>query len=103
MTNRTIHSVGWVVFWLLAFFLAPGLTLAEKITLVPLVHVSGGYDDNVYYSRVIQESDYVATARPGFILDYDSELFNVRSRGSVEILRYLHNTHLNRENYYGFF
>ncbi|EFK05817.1 putative uncharacterized protein, PEP-CTERM system associated [delta proteobacterium NaphS2] len=77
--------------------------LAEEITLTPLVDVTAGYDDNVYYSRIIDESDYVATGRPGFIFDYESELFNVRSRGSMEILRYLHNSNLNRENYYAFF
>ena len=65
--------------------------------------VTGGYDDNVYYTRTDPQSDYVATVRPGFILDYDSELFNVRSRGSVDVLRYLDNTNLDRENYYLFF
>ena len=76
---------------------------AEEITLVPLVDVTAGYDDNVYYSRIIEESDYVLTGRPGFEFDYDSELFTISSRGSVEFLQYMHNSNLNRENYYAFF
>lgn len=88
---------------LLVFLLVPCGVMAEKITLEPSVDVTGGYDDNVFYTRTDQEADYVATVRPGFILDYDSELFNIRSRGSVDFLRYLHNSSLNRENYYAFF
>jgi len=86
---------------LLAFFFPQCGAMADEITLVPLVYVTGGYDDNVYYTRADKETDYVATVKPGFTLDYDSELFNIRSSGSVDFLRYLHNsTNLNRENYY---
>lgn len=81
------------------FLCIPSGVMAAKITLVPYADVSAGYDDNVYYLYTQQESDYLATAKPGFTLDYTSELFNIRSRGSVEFLRYLDNSSLNRENY----
>lgn len=73
--------------------------MAAEITFVPYADVSAGYDDNVYYLYTQQEADYLATGKPGFTLDYASELFTVRSRGSVEFLRYLDNSSLNRENY----
>ncbi len=103
MTNRRIHRVAFGFWLLLMVLLMPWKTAAEQITLIPLVDVTGGYDDNVYYTRTDREADYVATVKPGFILDYDSELFNIRSRGSVDFLRYLHNSTLNRENYYAYF
>lgn len=103
MTTRRNIRIGLGLFLGLVFLLLSRKAPAERIFLEPLVNVTAGYDDNVYYSRLIDESDYVATGRPGFILDYESELFKVRSRGSMEILRYLHNSNLNRENYYGFF
>ena len=103
MINYKFHSIALRVCLLPVFFLLPCGAMAAEITLAPSVDVTGGYDDNVFYTRTDQEADYVATVRPGFILDYDSELFNIRSRGSVDFLRYLHNSSLDRENYYAFF
>ncbi len=101
MISRKIHRTGLGLFLLwMMLFATPAWT--AEITLVPLVDVSAGYDDNVYYSRVIQESDYVLTGRPGFVFDYDSALFTIRSRGSVDFQRYLDNSNLNRENYDAF-
>lgn len=103
MTVNRIYGAVVGVCLVLAVLWVPWNVLAGEITLTPLIDVTGGYDDNVYYNRYFQEADYVATGRPGFILDYESELFNVRSRGSVEFLQYRHNKNLNRENYYAFF
>ena len=103
MTVNRIYGAVVGVCLLLVGVLFPWKAVAEEITLTPLIDVTGGYDDNVYYNRYFKEADYVATARPGVIFDYDSELFNVKSRGSVEFLQYRYNKSLNRENYYAFF
>jgi len=103
MINDKIYCIALRVCLLLIFLWVPCGAMAEEITLVPSVDVTGGYDDNVYYTAIDPESDYVATVRPGFILDYDSELFNIRSRGYVDFLRYLDNSSLDRENYYALF
>ncbi len=99
MAMVRMHRAGFRVCLLLVFLLGAWEASAGEIRLMPLVNVSGGYDDNVFYTRADPQSDYVATVKPGFVLDYDSELFNVRSRGSVDFLRYLDNSSLNRENY----
>ncbi len=84
---------------MMLFLWMPLSAAAGQLNLEPYVDLTGGYDDNVYYRYDQQESDYVVTGRPGYTLDYKSELFNIRSRGSVEFLRYLDNSNLNRENY----
>jgi len=89
------------VFLLPALFLFPGETTAGETSFVPSIDVTAEYDDNIYYTRENEESDYKASVKPGFELAYKSELFNVRSRGYVDFLRFLDNTNLNRENYYG--
>ncbi len=87
----------------MGFLCVPFQVMAEQVNLVPSVDLTGGYDDNVLFRHDQQESDYVATGRPGFTLDYKSELFNIRSRGYMEIFRYLDNSSLNRENYHALF
>lgn len=92
-------------YWIVALGVAvcvliPAQGMAGALNLTPLVDVTAGYDDNVYYTYAQREADYLATAKPGFTLDYNSEVYTVRSSGYVEFLRYLHNSSINRENYY---
>ena len=76
----------------------PLSALAAKITIVPFIQIRGEYNDNIAFSRTDKKDDYITTATPGVTFNYETELLNVRSNVSVDILRYLDETDRNTEN-----
>jgi len=78
----------------------PHTAMAQDITLLPSIEVAGEYDDNVYYTRKFTESDCFGRISPEFKLDYTTELIDLETRVAFDILRYLDETDLDRENQY---
>jgi hypothetical protein len=103
MMGVWIYRMAFWVCGVLVFLLVPWEAFPEEITLLPQVEVSGGYDDNINYSKAGQKAGYVGSGKPGFMFSYGDELFTINSGGSVEFLRYFHDSNLNRENYRAFF
>jgi len=101
MRRERVFNVLICFFLLPALFSSPWEVSAGEMTVVPSIDITAGYDDNVYYTRTEKESDYTTTVKPGFELNYKSELYTLRSRGYVDLIRYLDNSNLDRENYYG--
>ena len=84
---------------LFLFLIQPRPATAEDITLVPSIDIRGEYDDNVNFSRVDEKADYFVAVTPAFTFHYDTDVLNLKSKGSVDVLRYLHDSDLNTENY----
>ena len=76
----------------------PPVSLAQDITLVPSLNLTGQYDDNVTFRRNNKDDDYVGIVSPGFTLDYASELLNFKTSAIIDVLRYYDNSDLNTEN-----
>jgi len=77
---------------------SPISAIAAKITIVPFIQIKGEYSDNISFARTNEKDDYIATATPGVTFNYETELLNVQSSISVDILRYLDDTNRNTEN-----
>ena len=58
----------------------------------------GEFDDNVYYTRAIEISDYLTRIRPAFTLDWETELLDIRSSFDVDIQRYADEDDLDTED-----
>ena len=79
-------------------FIAARDAEAGDVTLVPSLAVRGEYDDNVLFTRVQEESDYVLSVTPGLAVDYRTERGNANIGAAVDVLRYAQNSGLDRTN-----
>lgn len=76
----------------------PLVSLARDVTLVPSIDIRGEYNDNVTFTRTNKKDDFLATISPGFSLNYVTELLDLQSNITLDLLRYLDETNLNTEN-----
>ena len=83
---------------IISFLSVPFIAVARDVTVVPSITLRGEYDDNVYFTRTDEISDYLAIISPGLKLDYATEVFNIRGSGLVDVLRYVDETDINTEN-----
>ena len=74
--------------------------MAAELLLKPSIGVTGGYDDNVSFSRIEKTGDFRALISPGLDFGYREERLALNSSLQVDILRYLEETELNTENVY---
>jgi hypothetical protein len=72
--------------------------LAAEMTVAPSVISRGEYDDNVFFSRVFEESDYLLVLTPGVSVDYRTERGHLNGSAAVDVLRYAQNENRNRTN-----
>lgn len=71
---------------------------AAEVTLNPWLKVRGEYDDNVLFTRTVENDDYLATMSPGLELTYATSVMSLHTNLNVDVLRYLDETELNTEN-----
>ena len=83
---------------IISFLSVPFIAVAKDVTVVPSITLRGEYDDNVYFTRTDEISDYLAIISPALTLDYASELLNLEANGIVDVLRYVDETDINTEN-----
>ncbi|MCG2776842.1 MAG: outer membrane beta-barrel protein [Desulfobacterales bacterium] len=83
---------------IISFLSVPFIAVARDVTVVPSITLRGEYDDNVYFTRTDEISDYLAIISPGLKLDYATEVFNIRGSGLVDVLRYVDEKDINTEN-----
>jgi len=91
-------------FCLLVFTIlfAPSAPAAE-VSLQPSVGITGEYNDNIDFSRVYEEDDFLTRIRPALDVDYKTDLLSLRGSGAVTVIRYLDETRRNTEYYdFGF-
>jgi hypothetical protein len=95
----------FVFFWsaLLFLILLPSTVMAADVTFVPSLRSKAEYNDNVSFTRINEKDDYLAIVSPDLSLLYRTELIDVQSRVSADVLRYLDEIDLNTENYQGLF
>ena len=83
---------------IISFLSVPFIAVARDVTVVPSITLRGEYDDNVYFTRTDEISDYLAIISPALTLDYASELLNLKAQGIVDVLRYVDEKDINTEN-----
>ena len=83
---------------LFVFLTVPFTALADDITFAPSISVRGEFDDNVYYTRAFETEDYLTRIRPAFMLDWNTELLDIRSSFDVDIQRYADEDDLDTED-----
>ncbi|WP_319405952.1 hypothetical protein [uncultured Desulfosarcina sp.] len=74
--------------------------LAAEWRVVPKLGVSGGYDDNIFYTKEDKVDSSVVSIEPGVELDYQSLLSSLLLKADFDILSYLDESDLNRVNQY---
>jgi len=82
----------------LLFHSAPGFAAEWKV--IPKIGVTGGYDDNVFYSREDKVDSTIIDVEPGLEIDFQSLLSSIQLTADWEILSYLDESDLNRTNQY---
>lgn len=106
--GRRFHSVrtpGWAdrfkgVRWslLVIFFIFPPFSFGAEWTLEPSIELTGEYNDNVRFSRLLDQGDFLATLKPGISMDYKTDVLKLRSLAAVGLLRYADQKELDTEN-----
>lgn len=72
---------------------------AAEVSLEPSVGITGEYNDNIDFSRLYEEDDFLTRIRPSLSADYNTDLLSLRGSGAVTVIRYLDATRRNTEYY----
>ncbi len=94
--NMRPGTYKWIV--ILLFSIPQVCMAAGDLRIVPAITIKGEYSDNVYYTRVFEESDFITKIRPTFSLDYITELLEIESDVNVNIRRYADENDLDAED-----
>jgi len=65
------------------------------LTLIPSLKLRGEYDDNVTFSRKVEEDDFIGTASPALTFGYRSELVRFDSTLGADFKGYMDESDLN--------
>ena len=90
--------------WMSACFLAfatafAPLVRAAEVSLEPSIDIRGEYNDNIDFSRLYEEDDFLTRIRPALSADYKTDVLSLRGRGAFTLIRYLDETRRNTEYY----
>ena len=106
--RRKVHpSIPSVfLFFLVSFFVLgpiaplspPGLAAEWKVT--PKIGVTGGYDDNIYFTEEDKVDSSIVNVGPAVEVDYNALRSSFNLTADWEILSYLDESDLNRVNQY---
>ncbi|MCB2146378.1 MAG: hypothetical protein KQI81_07870 [Deltaproteobacteria bacterium] len=103
-TKRPLQAGFQLFFAMLFLWLCPPFfsdpALAADWRLTPKLGVSGGYDDNIFYTQDDKVGSSIINAEPGLEADFKSLLSSIRLTADFEILSYLDESNLNRVNQY---
>jgi len=81
--------------------ISPFATFAADVTLTPSLGLRGEYNDNIDFSRVNKQDDYIGTVSPALSLDVATPRFTFGATAGVDVIRYNENTEndYERQNY----
>jgi hypothetical protein len=69
--------------------------IAQDITLVPSISLTGGYDDNVGYDRKDEQDDFYSAVSPALKLKYATDLLNFTANAKGNFIFFLDETDYN--------
>ena len=75
----------FIVFALMIFI---GTSNAAEFTANPSLSLRGEYNDNVDFSRIDEQDDYIGTISPGLSLGYATDRFSLGAHARVDFIRY---------------
>lgn len=93
------HLYSLVLLFSFIGYLSPQAFCAEW-KIIPKLGVAGGYDDNVNYTNTNKTHSSIVDIKPGIELNYKTLLSSVQMRADFDVLRYLDQHDLDRENQY---
>ena len=98
---RRDPRVCFFIFFLWIFTFYPCThTVAAEWQLVPKIGISGGYDDNIFYTKEEKVDSSIINVQPGIEVDFNSLLSSLRLTADWDILSYLDESDLNRVDQY---
>ena len=90
-----------VIGFILIFALAlPGATEATDLKYTPYLMLSGEYNDNILFLSNDKIDDFLLNITPALVVDYNTELLNLKSEAGALFKRYATETEFDREDYY---
>jgi hypothetical protein len=99
--NCSVHSVKLSKVFLILFLLLLIVweVNAEKLDILPTLVITGGYDDNILFTRTKSIGDSYIKAKPGLDVTVSSEQYDIGLDIYGEVYRYLEAKELDVENY----
>lgn len=88
-------GIGGLLFTLI---LLPISSLAGEVVFVPGFRIALQYDDNLDFGSENEEDDFSASIKPGFTLEYNTELLKLNSSANVDYQKYLDESDYDRTN-----
>jgi hypothetical protein len=73
---------------------------AAEVKVTPKITVSGSYNDNIFFTSHDKVSSSIVTTSPGLDVDYETLLSKLSLNADVDILKYLDESDLDRNNQY---
>lgn len=80
------------------FVLFPVSSIAGEVVFIPGLRLAVQYDDNLDFSAENEEDDFSASVRPGFTLNYNTELLRLSGNANVDYQKYYDETDYDRTN-----
>ena len=96
--TRSIFLKAYLTFLTMALLCLTSGAMAADIKILPLLKITGEYDDNVGFSRNNERDDYIAIVGPALNLEYRTEKLSLKSETGVDLYRYSDIKELDREN-----
>lgn len=99
-SSKTVLFLG-VVFFI--GIVRPPSPATQEVRYMPQVWIGGEYNDNIFFDRNNEVSDFIYNINPSVKIDYRTERLNVDSVATLKLRRYLSETSMDREDqYYNF-
>ena len=70
-----------------------------EFTVTPSLGLSGGYDDNINFSRTDKKEDFTGIISPSLGLDYQTPRFQLGLSGNMDLVRYRTQTEENNDRF----
>jgi hypothetical protein len=85
---------------LMAGFVLLPFTLAQEITYIPKLSISGEYNDNIAFTRMDEKDDFIFNITPALEINYGSQLVDIYSLAAIRFRQYVSEDDFDREDYY---
>jgi opacity protein-like surface antigen len=89
------YGIGGLLFMIT---IIPIASFAGQVVFVPGLRVATQYDDNLDFSSENEEDDFSASIKPGFTLDYSTELLKLNGSANVDYQKYYDESDYDRTN-----
>ncbi len=102
ITFRDIPFFGHIFLMFLICFIPSAQVMAAEVSYLSSIGAKTEYNDNIYYSRrasYADVEDVLMRIRPAFSVAYATEIFELKSSVSLDLLRYYDETDLNTQYY----